>query len=183
MSGMSREAYARTRSRFLAPPSSSWIGLPAALPAMSHSAISMLLQRVQSDSAPTDIDYPAVHLLPEPLGLERVFADEQVVQAVCDRMRAGRVDDRAHGFRGRVDLADFVIPLVGVDAHDQVVLLPSPIAWSSTGWRRTIASTSVIFSAGPVPSPGLSTIHRIVYNPTPDGQLPGSLHDRSGRAG
>jgi predicted deacylase len=45
--------------------------------------------------------------------------------------------------------------------------LPSAMPSSRTGWRRTIASTSVIFSARPVPSPGLSTIHRIVYNPRP----------------
>jgi N2-acetyl-L-2,4-diaminobutanoate deacetylase len=41
------------------------------------------------------------------------------------------------------------------------------MASSTAGWRRTTASTSVIFSARPVPSPGLSTIHPIVYNPSP----------------
>ena len=40
VSGISIDAYARTRSCF-APPSSSWTGLPSALPLMSHNAMSM----------------------------------------------------------------------------------------------------------------------------------------------
>ena len=44
------------------------------------------------------------------------------MQAVRDRVRAGRLDERAHRLGRRVDLADAGDALVGVDEDDEVVL-------------------------------------------------------------
>ena len=122
-SGISIEAYARTLSRSGVPISSRH-GLAGGLALDVPERDVDPADRVQSDPAPTDVDQAAVHLLPEALGFERVLADEQVVQAVRDRVRAGRVDERADGLRRRVDLADAGDALVGLDEDDQIVLAP-----------------------------------------------------------
>jgi hypothetical protein len=77
---------------------------------------------VERDPAAADVDQAAVHLLPEALDVERVLADEQVAQAVRDRVRARRVDDRAYRLGRGVDLADAGDALVGVDEDNQIVL-------------------------------------------------------------
>ena len=74
------------------------------------------------DAAPAEVDEAAVHLVPEPLDVERVLADQRVAQARRDRVRARRLDERPHELGRRVDLADPRDALVGVDADDEVVL-------------------------------------------------------------
>ena len=78
--------------------------------------------RVDRDPAAADEDHAAIHLVPEPLDVERVLADQQLAQALRDRVRAGRVHERRDGLGRRVDLADAGDPLVGVDQDDEIVL-------------------------------------------------------------
>ena len=78
--------------------------------------------RVDRDPAPPEVDEAAVHLLPEPLDVERVLADQDVAQAHGDRVGARRLDERLDELGRRVDLADARDALVGVDPDDQVVL-------------------------------------------------------------
>ena len=78
--------------------------------------------RVDRDPAAADEDHAAVHLVPEPLDVERVLADQQLAQAVRDRMRGRGVHERRDRVGRRVDLADAGDPLVGVDQDDEIVL-------------------------------------------------------------
>ena len=78
--------------------------------------------RVDGDPAAADVVDAAVHLVPEPFDVVRVLAEQELAQAVRDRVRAGGVDERRDGFWRRVDLADAGQPLVGVDQDDEVVL-------------------------------------------------------------
>ena len=78
--------------------------------------------RVDRDAAPADVVDAAVHLVPEPLDVVRVLAEQELAQAVRDRVRARGVDERGDGLGRRVDLADAGEPLVGVDQDDEVVL-------------------------------------------------------------
>ena len=76
------------------------------------------------DPAPAEVDEAAVHLVPQPLDVERVLADERVAQARRDGVGARRLDERLHELGRRVDLPDPRDPLVGRDADDEVVLAP-----------------------------------------------------------
>src|SRR4051794_34993317 len=78
--------------------------------------------RVQRDPAAADVDQAAVHLLPEPLDVRRILTDEQVAEAVRDRVRARRLHQRAHRLGRGVDLADAGDALVRVDEDDEIVL-------------------------------------------------------------
>ena len=78
--------------------------------------------RVDRDAAAADVVDAAVHLVPEPLDVVRVLAEQELAQAVRDRVRAGGVDEGRDGFWCRVDLADARQALVGVDQDDEVVL-------------------------------------------------------------
>ena len=80
--------------------------------------------RVDRDPAPAEVDEAAVHLLPEPLDVERVLADQDVAQAHGNRVGARRLDERLDELGRRVDLADARDALVGVDPDDEVVLAP-----------------------------------------------------------
>ena len=76
------------------------------------------------DPAPAEVDEAAVHLLPQPLDVQRVLADQDVAQAHRDRVRARRLHERLHELGRRVDLADPGDALVGVDPDDEIVLAP-----------------------------------------------------------
>ena len=56
--------------------------------------------------------------------LDRVakLSDDEIVQAVRDRVRAWRIDHRSHRFGSRIDLADPGDALVGVHEHHGRVL-------------------------------------------------------------
>ena len=77
---------------------------------------------VQRDAATADVDQPAVHLLPEPLDVHRIFSDEQFPQAVGDGVGTGGVNNRLDRFRCRIDLTNAGNALVGVDKDDKIVL-------------------------------------------------------------
>ena len=78
--------------------------------------------RVDRDSAAADEDDAAIHLVPEPLDVERILTDQQPAEAVRDRVRARSADERRDGLGRRVDFADAGDPLVGVDQDDEIVL-------------------------------------------------------------
>ena len=80
--------------------------------------------RVDRDPAPAEVDEAAVHLVPQPLDVQRVLADQHVAQAHRDRVRARRLHERLHELGRRVDLADPGDALVGVDPDDEIVLAP-----------------------------------------------------------
>ena len=77
---------------------------------------------MDADPAPAAVDIGPVHLVPEVLGLERVFADEHVGQAGRGRVRKRALDAPLHGHRVGVDLAVSGDPGVGRDLDDQGVL-------------------------------------------------------------
>ena len=78
--------------------------------------------RVNGDPTTSDEDDAAVHLVPEPLDVERVLADQQLVQALRNRVRARSAHERRDGLGRRVDLADAGDPLVRVHQDDEIVL-------------------------------------------------------------
>eukprot|EP00913_Durusdinium_trenchii_P008989 g8455.t1 len=53
-----------------------------------------------------EVKCAVVHLLPEPFGLQRIFADDQFPQAAGDVVTERRIDDRFDDFRRRVGFAD-----------------------------------------------------------------------------
>src|SRR5262249_14791120 len=108
----------------------------------------------------------AVHLLPEPLDVGRVLADEQVVEAVRDRVRAGRLDKRAHRLGGGVDLADAGDALVGVDENHGVVLTAVRDRVVDRRLTEDYRLADRDLHARP-PRMRLSTITAIVYNRAP----------------
>ena len=79
----------RTRApcRAAASPSSSQTGLPARLALDVPERDVDAADRVERDPAAAEVDQAAVHLVPEPLDVERVLADEQVAEA-SSRSRA-----------------------------------------------------------------------------------------------
>ncbi len=78
--------------------------------------------RVHADPAPAAIDIGPVHLVPEILGLERVFADHHVRQPRRRRVRERALDAPLDRHRVRVDLAIAGDPGIGADLDDQGVL-------------------------------------------------------------
>ena len=78
--------------------------------------------RVDRDPAAADEDDAAIHLVPEPLDVERVLADQQLAEAVGNRVRARSADERRDGLGRRVDLTDAGDPLVRVDEDHEIVL-------------------------------------------------------------
>ena len=74
------------------------------------------------DPTPAEVDQTAVHLLPQPFDVQRVFPDQGIAETDRDRVRARRLHEGLDELGRRVDLADPGDPLVGVDPDDQVVL-------------------------------------------------------------
>ncbi len=78
--------------------------------------------RRDRDRGPPEIDGAGQHLLPQPLGFERVFADQEFAQSAGDVMAEGSVDDRLDDFRGRIGFPDPFGPVVGANPHKDGVL-------------------------------------------------------------
>ena len=78
--------------------------------------------RVQADAASARVDGAVIHQVPEPLGLERVLADEQMLQASADGMAERPFDDGLRGERRGVHLADAGDAGVGGDFNDERIL-------------------------------------------------------------
>ena len=94
---------------------------------MSTAAIAVMPTRLAAE-----VHRPAVHLLPQPLVLQRVLADEQLPQAAGDVVAERRVDDRLDHLGRRVGLADAFQAGVGADADQHRVL-----AAGGLGLRRS----------------------------------------------
>ena len=69
-----------------------------------------------------EIHRATVHLLPEPLRLERVLTHQDLAQAAGDGMAVRRVNDGLDHFRRRVCFADAFQPIVGAHADQHDVL-------------------------------------------------------------
>ena len=69
-----------------------------------------------------EIDRPGEHLLPQPLGLERVLADQQLAQSAGDVVTERGIDDRLDDFGRGIGLADPFRAVVGADPHEDRVL-------------------------------------------------------------
>ena len=68
----------------------------------------------------TVVGEEAVHLLPEPLPLQRVLADQRPPQPLeADRAAGGRIDDRLADVRLRLDVRPAGDPLVGGDLQQR----------------------------------------------------------------
>ena len=64
----------------------------------------------------------AEHFLPQPLGFQRMLADEQFAQAAGDVMAEWRIDNGFDDLRRRVGLADPFQAVVGAHPHEHGVL-------------------------------------------------------------
>ena len=91
---------------------------------MSQRAMSIPADGVDHGAAAAVIDRRLVHLVPQPLDIERVFADQDLAQADHDRVRPGGLDNGFHDRWGGIGLADTGDALVGVDEDDGGVLGP-----------------------------------------------------------
>ena len=78
--------------------------------------------RVQADAAPAGVDGAVIHLVPEPLGLEGVLADEQMLQTGADGVAERPLDDGLGRERRGVHLADAGDAGVRGDLDDERVL-------------------------------------------------------------
>ena len=84
---------------------------------MSTAAMAVIVDRRAAE-----VHRAAIHLLPQPLGLQRVFAQHDLPQPAGDVVAERRVDDRLDHLGRRVGLADAFQARVGANAHEHGVL-------------------------------------------------------------
>src|SRR5581483_6967255 len=79
-------------------------------------------QGMDGRAAPPEIDGSPVHLLPQPLDVQRVFADEQFPDAAGDAVRERGFKDGLRDMRRRVHLAQSDDSGIGMYLDQQRVL-------------------------------------------------------------
>ena len=78
--------------------------------------------RGDGDRRAAKVHGPVVHFLPQPVGLERVLADEQLPQPAGNVVAERSIDDGLDDFGGRVRFADPLQSVVGAHAHEDGIL-------------------------------------------------------------
>ena len=74
------------------------------------------------DRRAAEVERAAVHLLPQPLGFQRVFAQEHLAQPAGDVVAEGSIDDGFDHFGLRIRFANPFQPVVGTNAHKHCIL-------------------------------------------------------------